>query len=209
MARARCGIGCEYTVYSGYLPWSFISLLPCSILSSRNPSPARFLHPAAHASPRSFLACSHHQPSLPQPSLPPLTLRACVASLLPLSLPLLSLSPSFSPSLPLFPLPPSLCSPHCLLASCRATQYTLCVYTVLASCTGYCLGRASHAWRWDNGVVAPSAGGSRLPWQRTPTTNPFLTNSKKSDGRNMLQTHINTVEARTFPTVHAATPRAR
>ena len=54
-------------------------------------------------------------------------------------------------------------------------------------------------------MVAPSAGGSRLPWQRTPTTNPFFTNSKKSDGRNMLQTHINTVEARTFPTVHAAT----
>ena len=247
MARARCGIGCEYTVYSGYLPWSFISLLPCSILSSRNPSPARFLPPAAHASPRSFLACSHHQPSLPQPSLPPLTLRVCVASLLPLSLPLLYPSP-FSPSLPLFPLPPlplslphsilprpfpvshhrflppsrplfppslppsilprSFPAPRCLLAACRATQYTLCVYTVLASCTGYCLGRASHAWRWDNGVVAPSAGGSRLPWQRTPTTNPFFTNSKKSDGRNMLQTHINTVDAITFPMVLAATPRA-
>ena len=103
MARARCGIGCEYTVYSGYLPWSFISLLPCSILSSHNPSPARFVPPAAHASPRSFLACSHHQPSLPQPSLPPLTLRACVASLLPLSLPLLS--PSLLLSLP--PLVPS------------------------------------------------------------------------------------------------------
>ena len=28
-------------------------------------------------------------------------------------------------------------------------------------------------------MVAPSAGGSRLHWQRTPTTNPFLTNSKK------------------------------
>ena len=55
-------------------------------------------------------------------------------------------------------------------------------------------------------MVAPAAGGSRLPWQRTPTTNPFFTNSKKSDGRNMLQTHINTVEARTFPTVYAATP---
>ena len=214
MARTRCGIGCEYTAYSGYLPWSFISLLPCSILSSRNPSPARFLPPAAHASPpRSFLACSHHQPSLPQPSPPPLTLRACEASLLPLSLPLLdpslllslppivpspaitllppSLPPSFSPSPcslshhhlapspPSPPSPPSLCPSHllfsiapslshiiapsrpllppslppsilprsfpatcCLLASCRATQYTLCVYTVLASCTVYCLGRA-------------------------------------------------------------------
>ena len=43
---------------------------------------------------------------------------------------------------------------------------------------------------------------------RTPTTNPFLTNSKKSDDRNVLQTHINTVDDRTFPTVHAATPRA-
>ena len=37
----------------------------------------------------------------------------------------------------------------------------------------------------------------------------FFTNSKKSDGRNILQTHINTIEARTFPTVHAPTPRAR
>ena len=126
MARARCGIGCEYTVYSGYLPWSFISLLPCSILSSRNPSPARSLLPAAHASPRSFLACSHHQPSLPQPSLPPLTLRACVASLLPLSLPLLS-PPSFSPSLPLFPLPPSPCSlpPSLPPSSCSLSHHHL------------------------------------------------------------------------------------
>ena len=37
----------------------------------------------------------------------------------------------------------------------------------------------SQAWHSDNGVVAPSARGSLLPWQRTPTTNPFLTNSKK------------------------------
>ena len=189
MARARCGIGCEYTVYSGYLPWSFISLLPCSILSSRNPSPARFLPPAVHATPRSFLACSNHQPSLPQPSLPPLTLRSCVASLLPLSLPLLSpslllsipplvpsptitfLPPSLLPSLPpspcslshhhLAPSPsllPSLCPSHLLfsrapslpLAAClppvvQLNIHCVCVYTVLASCTGYCLGRA-HPW---------------------------------------------------------------
>ena len=37
----------------------------------------------------------------------------------------------------------------------------------------------------------------------------FLRIVKKSDGRNILQTHVNTVEARTFPTVHAATPRDR
>ena len=29
-------------------------------------------------------------------------------------------------------------------------------------------------------MVAPSAGGSLLPWQRTPTTNPFLRNSNKN-----------------------------
>ena len=195
MARARCGIGCEYTVYSGYLPWSFISLLPCSILSSRNPSPARFLPPAAHASPRSFLACSHHQPFLPS-TLPSPTDASCLCSILAsslppltLSLPLLSLPPLFPsptitllpppPSPPSFPpsvpptfyspsplpcltssLPPSLPTlapsvpptfyspallpcpslPACLLP-CNSI-YTVCVYTVLASCTGYCLWRA-------------------------------------------------------------------
>ena len=36
---------------------------------------------------------------------------------------------------------------------------------------------------------------------RAPTTNPFLTNSKKPDDRNVHKTHINTVEARTFPMV--------
>ena len=72
---------------------------------------------------------------------------------------LFSLTPSLS-HITASSLPPAPCSlrpshllfsraaaPRCLLASCRATQYTLRVYTVLASCTGYCLGRASHAWR--------------------------------------------------------------
>ena len=36
----------------------------------------------------------------------------------------------------------------------------------------------------------------------------FLRIVKKSDGRNMLQTHIITVDAITFPMVLAATPRA-
>ena len=63
-------------------------------------------------------------------------------------------------------------------------------------------------------------GAETMAWSRhqqvargylgnAPPANLFFKNSKKSDGRNMLQTHINTVEARTFPTVHAATPRAR
>ena len=201
--------------------------LPRSLPPSRRPCLAPFL-------PRLFPSST-----LPQPSLPPLTLRACVASLHPLSLPLLSpslllpplfplppspcsLPPSFSPSFPLFPLTPSPCSlplpplppsappafyspsplpcltsslppslppiapsvpptfyspallpcpslPACLLP-CNSI-YTVCVYSVGE--LHWLLFRESPA------MVAPSAGGSRLPWQRTPTTNPFLTNSKK------------------------------
>ena len=87
--------------------------LPCSLAplhSSLNPSSAYFLPPAVHASSRPFLARSLHQPSLPHPSLPPLTLSACLASSLPTSLPLLSplLSPSPVHSLPHHPLAPSL-----------------------------------------------------------------------------------------------------
>ena len=79
-------------------------VLPCSLLSSRNPFPARFLPPTVHASFRPFLACSLHQPSLP-----PLRLSACIASSILLSLPLLS--PSLLLSLPpLVPSPTSPCS---------------------------------------------------------------------------------------------------
>ena len=166
--------------------------LDVSFHCSLAPSYPRAIHPpqSIHSSLVPFV----NPPSLPQPSLPPLTLRACVASLLPLSLTLLSPSvllslpplvhpptitllpplPPLPPSLPLFlppsilprpfpvshhrflppsrpllppSLPPSILprsfpAPRSRLASCRATQYALCVYTVLASCTGYCLGRA-------------------------------------------------------------------
>ena len=210
------------------LPSSTDASCLCSILASSLPPLTLSLPPSLPPSPCSL---SHHHLAPSLLSLPPLVPSPTITLLppspsppLPLSLPYSILPRPFPvshhrflpPSRPLFPpslqpsiLPRSFPAPRCLLASCRATQYTLCVYTVLASCTGYCLGRTSHAWRWDNGVVAPSAGGSGLPWQRTPTANPFFTNSNKSDGRNMLQTHINTVEARTFPTVYAATPRAR
>ena len=95
-------------LYTGQYPPQDTSLevsLPCSLLSSLNPSPTRFLPPAVNASSRPFLARSLHQPSLPQPSLPPLMLSACLASSLPLSHP-----PSIPPSLPpsLHPLVPSL-----------------------------------------------------------------------------------------------------
>ena len=100
------------------------------------------------------LAVSHHRflpPSLPPlvPSVPPTFYSPsplpCLTSSLPPSLPPLapSVHPTFySPSL----LPcPSL--PACL---CRATQYTPCVYTLLVSCTGYCIGRAQ-----PGGVTQP------------------------------------------------------
>ena len=64
-------------------------------------------------------------------------------------------------------------------------------------------GAETMAWARHQQVARGYLGNAPLPRIR------FFTNSKKSDGRNMLQTHINTVEARTFPTVHAATHRAR
>ena len=98
-------------LYTGQYPPQDTSLevsLPCSLLSSLNPSPALFLPPAFNASPRPFLARSLPQPSLPQPSLPPLIISACLASSLPLSHPpSLSLPPSPC-SLPHHPLAPSL-----------------------------------------------------------------------------------------------------
>ena len=83
--------------------------LPCSLSSSLNPSSARFLPPAVHASSRPFLARQLHQSSLPQPSIPPLTLSACLASSLPPSPCSRPNRPSPCPSLPLsLPPPPSL-----------------------------------------------------------------------------------------------------
>ena len=64
-------------------------------------------------------------------------------------------------------------------------------------------GAETMAWSRHQQVARGYLGNSPPPRIR------FLTNSKKSDGRNMLQKHINTVEARTFPTVHASSPRAR
>ena len=64
-------------------------------------------------------------------------------------------------------------------------------------------GAETMAWSRHQQVARGYLGNAPPPRIR------FFTNSKKSDGRNMLQTHINTVEARTFPTVHAATHRAR
>ena len=64
-------------------------------------------------------------------------------------------------------------------------------------------GAETMAWSRHQQVARGYLGNAPPPRIR------FFTNSKKSDGRNMLQTHINTVEARTFPTVHATTPRAR
>ena len=243
MARARCGLGVNilYTQDTS-LEVSFPCSLAPSFPRAIPPPLASSLPPAAHASPRSFLACSQHQPSLPQPSLPSLTLRACVASLLPLSLPLLSLPPSFSPSLPLFPLPPSPCSlpslpspfpplplpshllfsprpfpvshhrflppshplfppslppsilprsfpaPRCLLASCRATQYTVCVYSV---CELHWLlfreGQPCVALRQWRGRAISRWLAVTLATHPPPQIH-FFTNSKKIRDRHVHQT---------------------
>ena len=63
-------------------------------------------------------------------------------------------------------------------------------------------GAETMAWSRHQQVARGYLGNAPPPRIR-------FSNSKKSDGRNMLQTHINTVDARTFPTVHAATHRAR
>ena len=163
------------------------------------------------------LAVSHHcflppsHPLLP-PSLPPSILpRPFPVShhrFLPPSRPLLP--PSLPPSI----LPLSFPAPRCPPASCHATQYTPCVYTVLVSYTGYCVGSAQPGGVTQPGVALRQWSGRAISrWLAVtlathPMTNPFLTNSKKkSDGRNVLQTHINTVEARTFQWVQVAMPR--
>ena len=63
-------------------------------------------------------------------------------------------------------------------------------------------GAETMAWSRHQHVARGYLGNAPPPRIR------FFTNSKKSDGRNMLQTHINTVDAITFPMVLAATPRA-
>ena len=151
------------------------------------------------------LAVSHHRflpPSTPAPSLSHI-----IASSLPPSRPLLH--PSLPPSI----LPLSFPAPRCPPASCRATQYTPCVYTVLVSCTGYCVGRAQPGGVTQPGVTLRQWSGRAISWWLAVTLaththdESVLTNSKKSDGRNVLQTQINTVEARTFQWVQVAMSR--
>ena len=100
-------------LYSGQCPPRDNSLevsLPCTLAPSlpRSIPLPSFLPPDVHASPRPFLACSLHQPSLARPDLPPMTLSACLASSRPPS------PCSLPPSLPSPFLPASPCSisPH-------------------------------------------------------------------------------------------------
>ena len=100
------------------------------------------------------------------------------------SLPLASctLRPSHTP----FSLDPSLPLAAWLRASCRPTQWTPCVYTVLASCTGYCVGPI-HAWHRYNSGLRQRRWPSITFSERAPTTNTFLTKSKTSDDRHVQQ----------------------
>ena len=111
------------------------------------------------------LAVLHHpfppylHPLLP-PSLPPSILpRPFPVShhrFLPPSRPLLP------PSLPPYILPLSFPAPRCPPASCRATQYKPCVYTVLVSCTGYCVGRAQPGGVTQPGVALRQRSGRAI-----------------------------------------------
>ena len=112
--------------------------------------------------PSTFPPYLHSRPSLSHtiasslpPSLPPLA--PSVPPTFYSTSPLPCLTSSLPPSLPLAPsVPPTFYSPYLLpcpsLPACRATQYTPCVYTVLVSCTGYCVGSAQ-----PGGVTQPSA----------------------------------------------------
>ena len=113
------------------------------------------------------LAVSHHRflpPSLPPlvPSVPPTfyspsPLSCLTSSSLPPSLP--PLAPSVHPP---SILPLSSPAPRCPPASCRATQYTPCVYTVLVSCTGYCVGRAQPGGVTQPGVALRQWSGRAI-----------------------------------------------
>ena len=115
------------------------------------------------------LTVSHHRflpPSLPasRPLLPP----SLPPSILPRPFPV-SHHRFLPPSRPLRPpsLPPSIIplsfpAPRCPPASCRATQYTRFVYTVLMSCTGYCVGRAQPGGVTQPGVALRQWSGRAI-----------------------------------------------
>ena len=135
------------------------SPLPC-LTSSLPPS----LRPLAPSVPPTF-----YSPS-PLP---------CLASSLPPSLP--PLAPSVPPTFSYPSLLPCPSLPACLLP-CNSTP---CVYTVLVSCTGYCVGSAQPGGVTQPGVTLRQWSGRAISrWLAVtlathPTTNPFLTNSKQ------------------------------
>ena len=103
MARARCGIGCEYILRIPPLKFHFLApllhpflaqSLPRSLPPSRCPCLAPFL-------PRLFPSST-----LPPSTLPSPTDASCLCSILASSLLRLLYPSPFSPSLPCFPLPP-------------------------------------------------------------------------------------------------------
>ena len=183
------------------LPPTLLPFSSPSFLHSLYPSPLSFAPSMATFLPHSFPS-STFPPFLHSRSHPPSHHRFLTPSRC--SLPLLSPC-SLPPSLPPILHPASLlpCHPPCLSAYLRRIiECTTYVVSGQQLNWVYCVVGSSQAWQWDNGGVVLAAVTFSV---HTPTTNPFLTNSKKSDDRNVQQTHINTVHARTFPRVHAAT----
>ena len=182
---------CEYTGQCPPRDTSLEVALPLArSISSQLASSLPSFPRAVHASFRSFLARSLHQPS----TLPSSTDTFCLPSIIASTLPLLPPSPTFSlfpPSHPpslLLPCPLHACLPlavqpnvHrvCVCLCVCLCVYLVCVSVCLARCTEYCVA-PSDAWHRDNGVFIAAAGMWRAVTlcECTPTTNPFLMNSK-------------------------------
>ena len=141
------------------------------------------------------LAVSHHRflppsrPLLPPPLRPSILPRPFPVShhrFLPPSRPLLP------PSLPSSILPLSFPAPRCPPASCRATQYTPCVYTVLVSCTGYCVGRAQPGGVTQPGVALGQWSGRAISRRIVVTHNCHHIKSCHRPVKQYITTHHNT-----------------
>ena len=166
------------------------STLPPVLLHLLNPSSS----PASP--PQPFLQSCFTSSTLPPVLLHLLNPSSSPASTLPHII-ASSLPHIIASSLP--PLPPSLPSSilPCLSACRRPIQCT--PYVCLASCTVLgCSRQKKVSFQW------PAVTFS----ERAPTTNPFWMKSKKIRRTTRATNDTNTVDARTFPWVSAATPRA-
>ena len=180
-----------------------LSVAP-SFLRSLPPSPLP-LAPYMHSSVPSSLVPFLNPPSLPILPLPPPS-HHCFLTPSPCSLPPSTTLPLFPPSHP-----PPFVAPSLPLCRTQFNVHGVCGWQAVLSRPLL----FSAKWRvarrqWGIHSCRRRSFNDKLVHSAyvLPRRIRFFTNSKKSDDRNVLQTQINTVDARSFPTVHAATPRA-